>query len=153
MIPDIGRCSAAGRADILGKDGYISSEITTQTRCASPKVPLVMNALQGQTINLWLLDFGALSRRSSKLHLACQQTLGYIIERNLGSNVTICGDSEREKPIYSSKTNNLELVLIARSNVDNNPRYLIRYSGVYVVFNNLIIILYIYLSTYTHIQK
>ena len=102
--------------------------MTAQTGCGSPRAPWIIEVPPGQTIDLWLLDFGALGRHESTLGLGCQQTLGYIVERNLGSNFTICGNHERRKKLYTSKTNKVELNLLSKQTNDE-ATFLIQYAG------------------------
>ena len=126
---DIQSCSSPTRVHVHGNEGYVSSHVTAQTGCGSPRAPWIIEVPPGQTIDMWLLDFGALGRHESTLGLGCQQTLGYIVERNLGSNFTICGDHERRKKLYTSKTNKVELNLLSKLNADDSPIVLVQYTG------------------------
>ena len=122
-------CSSPTRVHIHGNEGYVSSHVTAQTGCGSPRAPWIIEVPPGQTIDMWLLDFGALGRHESTLGLGCQQTLGYIVERNLGSNFTICGDHERRKKLYTSKTNKVELRLLIQVSGEDAQSFLIQFSG------------------------
>ena len=111
------------RLSLHGNEGYISSHVTSETACGSVRAPWIIEVPPGQTIDMWLLDFGALGRRGSTLGLGCQQTLGFIVERNLGSNFTICGDNHRQKELYSSKTNKIEITL----HYQDVPVFMVKY--------------------------
>ncbi|KAK2156097.1 hypothetical protein LSH36_222g04007 [Paralvinella palmiformis] len=106
-------CSTPTRVQIHGDEGYLSSHVTAETGCGSPRTPWLFQLSAGQRLKFRLVDFGALSRQENSLGLSCQEQLGFIVERNLGSNFTICGDRERERDIYNSKTNIVELSLIS----------------------------------------
>jgi len=93
------------------------------------RTPWLIQVDPGQTIDMWLLDFGALGRHTGSLYVTCQQMLGHIIERQVGSNFTICGDSKRKKHIYSSKTNIIELVFLSDVIQDDMAGFIIQYSG------------------------
>jgi hypothetical protein len=142
---NVQRCASQTRVNVHGNEGYLSSHVTTQTGCGSPRAPWIIEVPPGQTVDMWLLDFGALGRHKSTLGLGCQQTLGFIVERNLGSNFTICGDSQRRKHLYTSKTNRIELNLITRHGDENMPGFLLQYIG--GLFNTNI---YIWLSDFSH---
>ncbi|KAK2139460.1 hypothetical protein LSH36_1776g00007 [Paralvinella palmiformis] len=122
---DRDHCQSATSLGIHGNDGYISSLLTTQTGCGSRTSPWIIDVSSGQTVDIKLLDFGALSRHISTLTLGCPHIVGFIVERSLGSNFTICGDNQREKHIYSSKTNKLEIVLLSQYEDDTSSSYLI----------------------------
>ena len=105
--------------------------MTAETGCGSLRTPWLFQLSAGQRLKFRLVDFGALSRQENSLGLSCQEQLGFIVERNLGSNFTICGDRERERDIYNSKTNIVELSLIS------SQGFIIKYNGKYGVVQNL----------------
>jgi len=64
----------------------------------------------GQRINVTLLDFAYWPRNQSASH--CQE-LAAIKEEETGSNVVVCRDGVREKVVLLSRTNRIEVMLLA----------------------------------------
>ena len=123
-------CASQSRVTPHQKEGYISSHVTSQTGCGSPTSPWVIEAQSGQTVDLWLLDFGSLGRRDQSLHTSCHEQYGFIIERDLGVNLTICGGIERKNHLYMSKTNKVEIhVLLQRMGPSN---FFVQYTCTFV---------------------
>ena len=80
----------------------------------------------GQQINVSLLELGVrgLSRGVDEV-LDCNET-GYVVDKTARKNVSICGGGEeRERNVYLSKSNVLEIVLFAPA--DSN--FLIAFEG------------------------
>ncbi|KAK2139459.1 hypothetical protein LSH36_1776g00006 [Paralvinella palmiformis] len=122
------RCSSKTYTTIRTNEGQLSSHVTAETGCGSPRAPWVIEAQSGQTIDLWLIDFGALDREEEQsLYTSCHQLYGFIIERDLGVNLTMCGGTERKRHLYKSKTNKVEVHMLSY-NADLGPRYFVQYS-------------------------
>ena len=100
--------------------------MTAETGCGSPKAPWLIEAQSGQTIDLWLIDFGALDREEQSLYTSCHQLYGFIIERDLGVNLTMCGGTERKKQLYKSKTNKVEVHVLSQQK--DTSRYFVQYT-------------------------
>ena len=124
-IPE-SRCQSTSQNKVKHNQGYISSHVTAETGCGSPRAPWVIEAQSGQTIDLWLIDFGALDREEQSLYTSCHQLYGFIIERDLGVNLTMCGGTERKRHLYKSKTNKVEVHML--SQLKDNFRYLVQYT-------------------------
>ena len=104
----------------------ISSSSYDVKGCGSPNSPWIISAQPGQTINISIVDFGA-ETDSSNL-ISCPVVYGYIRERALGINYTICNGRHRERALYSSKTNAVE-VAIAPRNRRANKNFVLKYVG------------------------
>ena len=132
VTPDTKKCSLPTPVNIYANEGYISSYVTLQTDCGLERAPWILQVASGQRLELWLLDFGALRRHNNALYVTCQQILGHIIERDIGSNITICADNERKKHLYISKTNALELVFSSDVLRTGTAGFMIQYSSKYL---------------------
>ena len=124
------RCSSSS-PNILG-DGHhvISNHVTDETGCGSARSPWVVEARPGQTIEISLVDFKALSRAKSQSLLMCSDVYGFVVEKTLNINQTICGDKQRDSVVYRSKTNNVEIYI--KENSGSN--FLMKYTGNYLAF-------------------
>jgi len=105
--------------------GIISSHAVTTSGCDALKSPWIIQAKAGQTAEIVLLDFKALYRQKTHSLAICSDMYGFIVERTLNINETICGQNTRETTIYRSKTNNVE-VYLTKTMSDN---FLLKYKG------------------------
>lgn len=121
QTPDRDICTSVSNVNIHGTEGYLSSEVTSETGCGSLRSPWIVSVSPGQIIDFWLLDFASLD---GSLGVSCQQSLGYISESNLGTNMTICRNQERKKQLYTSKTNNVQVQIAAGR---ESSRFLIQF--------------------------
>ena len=98
----------------------------------------MLEAPAGQRIEISLLDFTK-GRSVEGQDLTPTQTncvqYGYIVEKSARKNVSICGGdgSKRQRTVYTSTTNVLEIVLIRRINRTEhdqvNCNYLLKLEG------------------------
>ena len=120
------------RADIPNirdtNEGIISSQVTDTKGCGTSRSPWIISANPGQTIQLTLTDFSA-SKHSSNL-ISCPIVYGFIREKAIGINETICGGKDREMALYTSKTNKVIIYILAR-NKRNSGHFLIKYQGLF----------------------
>ena len=108
-----------GGSNILtSEEAVLSSHVTEQTGCGSSRSPWKISVSQGKTINLTLFDFAGDSQSQGQNYVTCKYIYGYIIERSLGINHTICGGQGRQRAVYSSKTNSVEIQLQPGRNQD-----------------------------------
>ena len=120
------RCNA-NQANTLPKDNGQISSVTTDTKgCGTSRSPWIISANPGQTIQLDLIDFAANSQTSNLV--SCRSVYGFILERALGINHTICGGRHRKGALYTSKTNSIEVQIQTRDK-RGGDNFLIRYSG------------------------
>ncbi|KAK2139863.1 hypothetical protein LSH36_1584g00039, partial [Paralvinella palmiformis] len=101
-----------------------SSYIVHTKGCGLQRNPWIISANPGQTIQLNLIDFST-NPQSSNL-VSCRSVYGFIIEKSLGINQTICGGRHREMALYTSKTNSIQIHLV-KNNKENNGEFLIKY--------------------------
>ena len=120
------RCSSS-HPNKLGGNSHLSSHVTDTKGCGTSRSPWIISANPGQTIQLDLIDFAANSQTSNLV--SCRYVYGFILERALGINHTICGGRHREGALYTSKTNSVE-VQILHSDKRQEAKFLINYSGI-----------------------
>ena len=72
------------------------------------------------------MDFKALDRARSQSLVTCSDVYGFVVEKTLNINQTICGDKQRDSVVYRSKTNNVEIYV----KKDSGTHFLLRYTGV-----------------------
>ena len=89
----------------------------------------MIKANPGQTIDLTLLDFGAADSDGRTSFVTCQRNYGFILERALGINRTICGGDTRQGVLYHSKTNTMEISLIAKSKRSDDSDFVVEFAG------------------------
>nr|UCK81582.1 Gal-binding and CUB domains containing receptor 13 [Arenicola marina] len=125
--PDLEQCRRESRMLIHGDQGVISSKVTSDTACGGLDTPWVMEASPGQRIHVSLVDFGWTSRESGELQPSSQcDVYGYISERRLGMNNTLCGGRARDRHVYSSASNVIEIQLLQTKG--NPATFLLQYN-------------------------
>jgi len=120
------QCTGNQRNTLSNKDGFISSLILDKKGCGSSRSPWIVSVNPGQTIQIDLIDFAV--NQQDHGYVSCASVYGFIIERSLGINYTICGGQVREKMLYTSKTNVVEIYLLS-SEKRNGKTFLLKYSG------------------------
>ena len=120
-------CSSSSPNILRQTDSVISNHVTDETGCGNARSPWVVEARPGQTIEISLVDFKALSRAKSQSLVTCSDVYGLVVEKTLNINQTICGDKQRDSVVYRSKTNNVEIYI--KENSDSN--FLMKYTGNY----------------------
>ena len=122
--------------------------MTDSNGCGTSRSPWIISANPGQTIQLTLTDFWA-SKQSSNL-ISCPVVYGFILEKAIGINETICGGKDREMALYTSKTNKVIIRILGR-NKRNNGQFVIKYRGLFFLcrkLNRVGIVLHSYFSYY-----
>ena len=62
--------------------------------------------------------------------MTCSDVYGFVVEKTLNINQTICGDKQRDSVVYRSKTNNVEIYV----KKDSGANFILRYTGKYGQF-------------------
>ena len=105
--------------------GIISNHVTDENKCGSSKAPWMIEAEPGRTIELSLLDFKALDRIRNHGLVTCSDIYGFILEKTLNINQTICGQNVRRSIVYRSKTNAIEIHIKPKT----GSRFMLMYTG------------------------
>ena len=122
-------CNNRKPTAVPSTNGYLSSHVADTKGCGSSGSPWIISANPGQTIQLDLIDFAASSQTSNLV--SCRSVYGFILERALGINHTICGGRHREGALYTSKTNSIEINILKRGK-RGESQFVIEYKGKYV---------------------
>jgi len=133
--------------------GYLSSVITDRTGVGAADCPWLLRAGSGQRISLSLLDFTVAGRRSStsqsaeneaalKSRLSSPRCVRLAVVREVSGSYRrgereVCsmrtGDGGRERSVYLSESNELEVVIARPYGADisatNDAIFLLRYDG------------------------
>ena len=118
---------------------HISSSFSSShLSCGTKSQPWILEAPAGQRIEVSLLDFtkgrSVEGQDLTSTHINCVQ-YGYIVEKSARKNVSICGGDgpKRQRTVYTSTTNVLEIVLSRRTNRTEhdqvNFNYLLKLEG------------------------
>jgi len=115
--------------------GYLSSYIADKRRCGSSSTPWKISADPGQIIQLELIDFSGNEHNSNLV--SCHSVYGFVLERSLGINHTICAESRRQTALYTSKTNLVEIQFL-KSDKRGEGEFIVKYQGTTWYKNNII---------------
>ena len=126
-------CSGSRPTSLVEQEGMISSQSADTKGCGSSNSPWIISAKPGQTINISIVDFSAESTKSNIV--TCPAVYGYIRERALGINHTICGGRHREGALYTSKTNTVEIQILFR-NTRGDKHFILKYTGIFIILCN-----------------
>lgn len=112
--------------------GFIANSITESTGCGSLTYPWAIEAGGGQRIHLTLFDFNVASVRPvSYLQPRCP--LYAVVKERLKTAETrkfeVCGGLAREKSVYTSQTNRLEIGIAKTDDPIAGPFFLFKYEG------------------------
>lgn len=112
--------------------GFIANSVTESTGCGSLTYPWAIEAGQGQRIHLTLFDFNVASVRPvSYLQPRCP--LYAVVKERLKTAETrkfeVCGGLAREKSVYTSQTNRLEIGIAKTDDPITGPFFLFKYEG------------------------
>ena len=138
------RCSTAKYLKLHHPTGYIASVVTEETGCGSQQNPWVITAQPGQKINITLFDFGISgsfntssnpgtitagnSNKRTNYPVYCQQ-YARIEEKDVARSTIVCGGERREKNVYISVTNEVEVHVMNRRTIGQHQYFLLKYNG------------------------
>ena len=122
------QCSDPSPIILHEAHGAVSSHVTDKSGCGSARSHWVIQAKAGQTIEISLLDFKALDRARSQSLVTCSDVYGFVVEKTLNINQTICGQKQRDSVVYRSKTNTVEIYV----NKNSGANFLVKYSSKYI---------------------
>nr|UCK81577.1 Gal-binding and CUB domains containing receptor 2 [Arenicola marina] len=118
---------------VSNQHGIIASLVTDSTRCGSPHAPLVIRGSPGQRINISLVDFGwSVSDGFDQAildNVKCEP-YGYVAERELGINKTICGGGRRQQHLHLSATSKVEITVIPKDRRKIGGAFFLQYDAI-----------------------
>ncbi|ELT90059.1 hypothetical protein CAPTEDRAFT_225510 [Capitella teleta] len=123
-----------------GSPGYIASAVTKSTGMGTRRCPWRITVPKGQRINITLLDFaagsalskpplssgfdpgmrGSVSGHLCSMYAVIKETSG------IGTDITVCGGEQRERFVYRSEGNQLDVGLESSA---NSAYFMLRYQA------------------------
>lgn len=118
-------CGKCGHVTAPSPNGYISSYQTQKTGCGTPDCPWRLEARSGQRLNISLVNFAWTARERTPSTQQCK--VYATIKEVAGSHgETICGENLRERHVYTSLTNAVELRIVGKG---GGEQFLFHYEG------------------------
>ena len=131
-------CSSEKFVRIRNNFGYLSNSVVETYKYGSVECPWRIEMSRGQRINLTLIDFSTpttdlVSSESGSMHSrgTCFQYAILTERSSTTRNVRICGGERRERNVYTSRTNSVDIRFITKVDVETDKEYffLLRYEG------------------------
>lgn len=110
--------------------GYLTSHVTEATGCGTSLTPWVIEMESGQTVRVELFDFNVLDL-SRQLSVDHQCPVYAVLREVLATgvrNLTVCGGMSRERHVYTSVTNRLEIAFTVSADKSSSS-FMLRYEG------------------------
>ena len=137
------QCNRGIHIDVQSSSGYLASITSQDTPCGSGNAPWTLQAQEGQTINLTLIDFSWDEHYSGGAQ-ECQKTYGHILSYASDDIIQICGRRSRVQHIDIKPSHHIQIILDAAAVIDHH--FIIRFEGVYYfIFEIIHIYIYIYI--------
>ena len=133
-MPTVGDSVCEGRSSIHLRqpNGFLSSSMLSgHPHCDGSRLSWKIKAKPGQYIRVTLYDFHVehIKANSRYTYPLCHVYATVKERLEHGSrNVTVCGGDRRKKSVYTSATNNIEVIL-APNKDQEAPRFLLQYEG------------------------
>ena len=123
-------CRRFAHATLTDTSGYIGSVVTEESGCGTTETPWKVHAKPGQRINFTLLDFATANNTGGELGRGASHCHVYVIlkESAAGRSVTVCGGQERDKQIFTSTSNSVEVRVLTGAS-SKSRFFLLRYEG------------------------
>ena len=131
---DIAQCRRSKYLRVTQPTGYIASALSFTTWCGtSSDTPWLIEALPGQRINITLLDFGVYTPEGDSSYgesfngVEVCQKYAVVREKIPERSTVLCGGRARERQVYLSNSNSVEIGIEARSATKHH--FLLKYEG------------------------
>ncbi len=110
--------------------GFVSSHVAYESGCGSVSSPWLLEASPGQRIRVSLLDFGwDPSLPADQAPSSHCSLYGYISERSININMTLCGGRSRQSQVYTSTSGSLQIQIVRNPAEETSSRFLLQYEG------------------------
>lgn len=119
-------CTKPVHITVRSQSTYIASLTTVDSHCGHGNNPLVLEALQGQGINITLYDFSWYQHRMAQ---GCVSLYGRILTTDTNDIVDICGGSVKEKMVFTSTTSQVQVII--EENLDSESRFMLKVEGIH----------------------
>ena len=135
-MPQRKACSSREKIDVESKRKYLSSLVTQETSCGLHNSPWILTSQPGQLIEMSLLDFAwdnASIVEDSEASRDCLKNYGYILDIESDGVINICGGSYRNKHLYTSHSNNVQVVFNQQALEKSN--FILAYQGNHLILH------------------
>ena len=115
--------------------GKIASIVAEETGCGTPDCPWIIEVSAGQRVNISLVDFALARNDGSTFTGSMTGTSGCRVyatvkEESVGKSFTVCGGDGRQRHVYTSLTNTVEVRIVGKpSTADGRDHFLLQYEG------------------------
>lgn len=125
-------CNVHKFLTIRNRFGLLSNLVAEERGQGSLACPWRIELPRGERINLTLVDFSTPNADVSTDSQICHQYALVTEKLSTTENGRVCGGDRREKHVYTSRTNTIEIRIITKKNVetDRNFYFLLRYEGI-----------------------
>ena len=122
-------CNAEEPSDLKLPSGYISNGIQSNLNCGTESTPYRITTRPGQEVVFTLYDFKTSSRHYyTNFPYQCD-LVAEVIEHGKAQTKEICRGGVREKEVFRSRSNKLDIILNARERGSEQMEYLLHYEG------------------------
>ncbi len=115
-----------GYVEVTGSSGYLANTVTRHTQIGGAGCPWVIHVPKGQRVNITLLDFST-SEAPERASNLCALYANIREDRRGATEVTVCGGEKREKPIFLSETNTVQVTINSEQAATSN--FVLKYQG------------------------
>ena len=119
-------CTKCDHLKLTAPRGYISSYKAQTTKCGSPDCPWLLEAQPGQRLNISLINFAWTTPERGQAFGTNCKVFATLKEASGTRGETVCGKNVRERHVYTSLTNAVELRIVG--NV-KSEQFLLYYEG------------------------
>nr|UCK81573.1 Gal-binding and CUB domains containing receptor 4 [Arenicola marina] len=107
-------CSPATHPPLHVGRGVLSSYVADEYGCGTPQVPWSVDTHAGQRVNISLTNYhwSTLGGAAEDAPATSCDVIGFVVERSLGINRTLCAGSTKHSHLYTSMSSSVEIGLI-----------------------------------------
>ena len=134
--PKSNKCARSALVSVGPKPAYLATMISQRTNCGITEYPWILEAKQGQKVNLTLQYYNWHNEEHDQS--SCSVKLGYLFDLDAEDVVNICGSSSRIVHLHTSQGNQVH-VLLDRASL-RESYFLIKYEGTSNFVDNIIIV-------------
>lgn len=120
-------CKYLGDIPVSGQSGTLASIVTSEHEFGSSRCPWLITVSRGQRVKLVLVDFGVIYRLTDA-GVVCH-VYARFQEPTLSTATTVCGSRTRERSVYVSETNQVEVTMMNFRMNEEQVYFVVNYEG------------------------
>ena len=117
-------CRNGDYVKVDGPSGILASVLTEEMSVGEAACPWLIKALPGQKVNVSLVDFAVTPGVGQTCH-----AYAIIRERSQAISKTVCSGEERERHVYLSDSETMEIRVLAIQGSPRKRYFLLKYDG------------------------